>query len=68
MCSDGGTALFPFRRSLVEEDAFFGPLFSTLFQQNVGRAFCARRPRSALVGRGRLTEGGSRLPFHPILP
>lgn len=46
----------------------FGPLFSTLFQQNAGRAFRARRPRSALVARGRLTEGGSRLPFHPILP
>ena len=36
--------------------------------KNAGRASGARRPRSALLGRGRLTDGGSRLPFHPLLP
>lgn len=41
--------------------------FPLIFQQNVGRAFCARLPRSALFGRGCLTEEG--VPgslFHPI--
>lgn len=69
LCSDGETALVPSRWSYVEEDALlFAPsCFPLIFQQNVGRAFCARLPRSALFGRGCLTEEG--VPgslFHPI--
>lgn len=41
--------------------------FSTHFQQNVGRAFSARRPRSAL-GRGRLTKGGIPAPLSSSTP
>lgn len=44
-------------------------LFSpTHFQQNVGHAFSARRPRCALFSCGRLTKGRSQLPFHLLLP
>lgn len=38
-----------------------------LFQQNAGQTFRARPPQDARFGRGRLTEGESRLPFHPLL-
>lgn len=65
--SAGSVALIASRGRHTRFLSFFSSS-STQFTQNVGRAFSARSPRTALLSRGRLTKGGSRLPFHLLLP